>query len=66
MKTINNQFQLVIYVKGRKRPIGKIILSSQQQVSKILEQLNSENKIVDIGGLIINISSFDYCEVIEK
>ena len=58
------QIKVKIKIKGRLRPF-LLIVSSKAQIQKVVDEMNGTNEFLTFGGLIINKSLIEWCEVDE-
>ena len=58
------QIKVKIKIKGRLRPF-LLIVSSRAQIQKMIDEMNGTNEFLTFGGLIINKSLIEWCEVDE-
>lgn len=58
------QIKVKIKIKGRLRPF-LLIVSSRAQIQKIVDEMNGTHEFLTFGGLIINKSLIEWCEVDE-
>ena len=58
------QIKVKIKIKGRMRPF-LLIVSSRAQIQKMIDEMNGTHEFLTFGGLIINKSLIEWCEVDE-
>lgn len=58
------QIKVRIKIKGRLRPF-LLIVSSRAQIQKMVDEMNGAHEFLTLGGLIINKSLIEWCEVDE-
>lgn len=60
------QIKINIYLKDIKKPLCTAVLSKNEQVAELLEEMNSGKQIINFYNIIFNINEFKYLTIEEK